>query len=29
MSESMDKRFFFEKYGLSERDLEKYLGAAL
>ncbi len=25
----MDKRFFFEKYGLSERDLEKYLGAAL
>src|SRR5208282_5017093 len=24
----MDKRFFFEKYGLSERDLEKYLGAA-
>ncbi len=25
----MDKRFFFEKYGISERDLEKYLGAAL
>ena len=25
----MEKRFFFEKYGLSERDLEKYLGAAL
>src|SRR6266536_5980700 len=25
----MDKHFFFTKYGLSERDLEKYLGAAL
>ena len=25
----MDKRFFFEKYGITERDLEKYLGAAL
>jgi hypothetical protein len=23
----MDKRFFFEKYGISERDLEKYLSA--
>jgi TldD protein len=25
----MDKRFFFEKYGLNERDLERYLAAAL
>src|ERR1700687_80441 len=29
VSKPMDKRFFFEKYGLSERDLEKYLSAAL
>ena len=29
VSKTMDKRFFFEKYGLSERDLEKYLSAAL
>src|SRR6266508_3114647 len=26
---SSDKHFFFAKYGLGERDLEKYLGAAL
>ncbi len=25
----MDKKFFFEKYGLNERDVERYLGAAL
>ncbi|HYE23708.1 MAG TPA: metalloprotease TldD [Clostridia bacterium] len=25
----MDKRFFFEKYGLNETDVERYLGAAL
>lgn len=25
----MDKRFFFEKYGLNERDVERYLAAAL
>jgi len=26
---SMERRFFFEKYGLQERDLERYLAAAL
>src|SRR6185369_331401 len=26
---SADKRFFFEKYGLNENDVERYLGAAL
>jgi TldD protein len=26
---SPDKRFFFEKYGLNENDVEKYLSAAL
>jgi TldD protein len=25
----MDKRFFFEKYGLNEKDVERYLAAAL
>jgi TldD protein len=25
----MDKRFFFEKYGLNDKDVERYLGAAL
>src|ERR1039457_1234070 len=29
VSKPMEKRFFFEKYGLSERDLERYLSAAL
>ena len=27
--ETKDKRFFFEHYGLTERDLERYLAAAL
>src|SRR5664279_5782552 len=26
---SMDKRFFFDKYGLTEPNVERYLGAAL
>src|SRR6195952_4820500 len=26
---SMDKRFFFDKYGLTEPNIERYLGAAL
>src|SRR5512140_510006 len=25
----MDKRFFFEKYGLNDKDVERYLAAAL
>src|ERR1051326_6992667 len=29
MSSSMDKRFFFERYGLTEPDLQRYLAAAL
>src|SRR4051812_41178184 len=26
---NMDKRFFFEKYGLNDKDVERYLSAAL
>src|SRR5579859_7925812 len=29
MSSSMDNRFFFERYGLTEPDLQRYLAAAL
>src|SRR5579859_4168538 len=29
MSSSMDNRFFFERYGLTEPDLQRYLSAAL
>src|SRR5512140_1927960 len=29
MSSDMDKQFFFERYGLTETDLQRYLSAAL